>query len=174
MRTQSSCLVLNSGFPGFQLVNLTVEWSVQSNRPSTCLSFSPIQTASLAAAHRARKRTVLSTLRYDFLHFVPCLRFLRYQSQAVRQQNFAPAYYGCWLGLLLLCGTLWKHRAMSSASGSGKNNVHCRESTGLNRIQSQRLIVKTTKSARTFSDTETELWYLFHQPSVGWGATPST
>lgn len=52
IRTQSSCPEVTAGFPNSQLVKLTVDWSVQSNRPSVFLSLSPIQSSSVDATNR--------------------------------------------------------------------------------------------------------------------------
>ena len=52
IRTQSSVSPEVLGSPNSQLVYVTVEWSLQSNSLSVFLSFRPIHSSSLLAAHK--------------------------------------------------------------------------------------------------------------------------
>lgn len=165
MRTQSSVPVAASGSPLSQVMKLTVEWSLQSNRPSVVLSFSPIQSSSVeAAGHtdtdpRSYDLVVVEKLLMQLFLFYtlfwirtelndrqrePCLadEVVSYHIRAERWQSFVLLCCGCSLSLLLLCDILSERQSMFGEYDEGGSSGHCRESTALRKIPAQLIIKK--------------------------------
>ena len=71
---------------------------------------------------------------------------LTYHIQVERWESFGPPHCLCSLGSHLLCDTLSGHQTMFSEFAEGRSSGHCRESMGLNKILSQQLVMKRTKT----------------------------